>query len=83
MGLTAARIVSAAGFSVNFDNLRNLNGDSGILELLREDFGKLLDRGAFLVTSFQEGKGFTRHGYLDGKVFATQKSQNDRFLTMS
>lgn len=82
MGLTAARVVSAAGFSVNFQNLRDLNGDSGILELLREEFVKLLDRGAFFVTSFQEGKGFTRHGLLDGKVPATQPSQHKTFLTM-
>ena len=83
MGLTAARVVSAAGFSVNMDNLRDLNGDSGILELLREDFGKLLDHGAFLVTSFQEGKGITRHGSLDGKVLATQQSRNDTFLIIN
>lgn len=83
MGLSAARVVSAAEFSVNFQHLRDLSGDSGILELLREEFGKLFDRGAFLVTSFQEGKGFTRHGLLDGKVSAPQPSQNNTSLTMS
>lgn len=70
MGLTAARIVSAAGFSVNFNNLRDLSGDTGVLEVLREEFSKLMDNGAFTITSFQEGQGYTRHGLLDGKVQA-------------
>lgn len=56
---------------MNLNNLRALEGDSGVLELFREEFGKLLDHGAFFVTSFQEGKGFTRHALLNGKAPAT------------
>jgi hypothetical protein len=48
--------------------LRNLKPDGGHLEILREEFSKMLDERSFKVYSFQEGKGFKGVNLLSRKV---------------
>jgi hypothetical protein len=45
------------GFSTNDKLLRSLKGDSGDLEVLQEEFSKMLTDRAFRVCSFQENEG--------------------------
>jgi hypothetical protein len=68
MGLTASKIVSAAGFDVNDNNVRDLKSNSLNLEKLRESFSALLQDSQITITTFQEGEGFTRSGLLNGKA---------------
>lgn len=57
-GETASRFASALGFSVNTYNLRLLDKNSEVLQILRGDFRNHLDDGRFSVTSFQEELSF-------------------------
>ena len=85
MGLTAAKIASAGGMSVNTSILRDLDADTsntGVLELLREEFGKMMDDGLFFITSFQEGKGYKSHALLDGKVGFLQYECADALMNL-
>ncbi|KAH6887430.1 hypothetical protein B0T10DRAFT_538906 [Thelonectria olida] len=58
LGLTAQRLAKAMGFDTNDELLRNLKFDGSYLELLREEFSKMLDQHIFKVYTFQEGKGY-------------------------
>lgn len=57
--MIAHNIVSAVGFDANSKLLRELKEpDSEMLELLREDFSKMLKANSFNVHSFREGRGY-------------------------
>ena len=56
------------GFSTSDYNLRALRGNAEILEMLRDDFARMLGREAFYITSFQESMGYKGVKGLDGKV---------------
>lgn len=68
IGLIATKIASRSGFNVNDRNVRDLRGDTGMLLLLRQEFGKMLDAGKFLVSTFQEAQGISRFGPLSARV---------------
>lgn len=68
IGLTATKIVSVIGFNVHDANIRDLKGNSPLLEKLRESFNALLHEGTMQITTFQEGEGLTGSGFLKGKV---------------
>lgn len=68
LGLVAQRIAKAAGFDTNDKLLRSLKPDGVYLDLLREEFGKMLEARAFKVFSFQEGMGFKGTKALSRKV---------------
>jgi hypothetical protein len=57
VGITAQQIAKAIGFDANDALLRNLRPNGDYLELLREEFAKMLDGRTFKVYSFQEGQG--------------------------
>jgi hypothetical protein len=64
----AQNIAVAAGFDANDRVVRALRVDSSILELLREDFAKMLDGTKFDVFTFQEAKGLKGVQGLTDKV---------------
>jgi hypothetical protein len=70
-GLMAKNIVVAAGFDANDKNLQDLKVDSGTLEMLREEFAKILDdkRNRFRIYTFQEAQGLKGFRGLSGKVY--------------
>jgi hypothetical protein len=57
-GQIATRFCAALGFSTSDYNLRALQGNTEILEILRDEFARMLGKEAFYITSFQESKGF-------------------------
>ena len=74
-GLVAKNIVVAAGFDANDKNLQDLKVDSGTLEMLREEFAKILDdkRNKFRLYTFQEAQGLKGFPGLSGKVYLPSK----------
>ena len=56
--LILRNIAIASGFDASERILRDLNVDSGILEMLRDEFGKMLREEKFDIYTFQESKGF-------------------------
>jgi triacylglycerol esterase/lipase EstA (alpha/beta hydrolase family) len=67
-GVIAQNIAVAAGFDANDRIVRALRVDSSILELLREDFAKMLDENMFDVFTFQEANGLKGVQGLNDKV---------------
>ena len=67
-GNIARRVAAAVGFDTNDKLLRSLQVDSSELDLLREEFSKMLRSDAFKIHSFQEGKHLTNVPGLHGKV---------------
>lgn len=66
--ITLRGIASAIGFDASDKILRDLRADSGILELLRTDFGQMLREESFQVWSFVEGLGLKGAWGLNKKV---------------
>jgi hypothetical protein len=67
-GTIARNIAVASGFDASNRILRDLHVDSSILELLREDFAKMLNENKIDVFTFQEAKGLKGVQSLNGKV---------------
>jgi hypothetical protein len=67
-GLMVRKIAIAAGFDANDRIIRDLVPDSGTLEMLREEFSKMLAARAFKVYTFQEALGYRGVQGLQGKV---------------
>lgn len=67
-GVLARNIAVALGFDASDRILRDLRVDSGILDLLVEDFSKMLKEDKFNVYTFMESKGLKGIRGLDGKV---------------
>jgi hypothetical protein len=68
MAETASSIARIIGFDVNDKLIRNLRPQSETLELLREEFSKMLADGAFSVDSFQETQSQVQVPGFPGKV---------------
>lgn len=68
LGLTMTKIAKAAGFDVFDRNIRDLNGNSPVLTMIRQGFSQLLDSDKFEVSTFQESLGYKGTGLLNGKV---------------
>lgn len=62
------KIAKAAGFDVFDRNIRDLNGNSPVLTMIRQGFSQLLDSDKFEVSTFQESLGYKGTGLLNGKV---------------
>ena len=67
-GLIARNFAAVLGFSTTDYNLRALRGNTEILEILRDDFARMLAKEAFYITSFQESMGYKGVKGLDTKV---------------
>ena len=67
-GLIARNIAIASGFDASDRILRDLNVESGILELLRVEFGKMLREEKFDIYTFQKSMGLAGVRGLSGKV---------------
>ena len=67
-GIIVQSIVSAAGFDATDRILRDLKFDAGTLDILQEDFLKMVKKEQFEVFTFQEGKGLKGVRGLTGKV---------------
>ena len=67
-GQIARKFAAVLGFSTTDHNLQALKGNTEILEILRDDFARMLGKEAFYITSFQESKGFKGIRGLDAKV---------------
>jgi hypothetical protein len=65
--LIADRIARAVGFDTNNRNLKALNLQSDVLEILREDFRTLKKQDTFKVRIFQEAKGLSDLKPFDAK----------------
>jgi hypothetical protein len=68
LGLVAGHIAKLSGFDTSSELLRNLKPDGSHLEILREEFGIMLNERSFKITSFQEGKGYKGVNFLSAKV---------------
>jgi hypothetical protein len=68
LGLTMRNIAIATGLDANDRILRDLAPDSGTLEMLRQEFSKMLGVRAFKVYTFQEARGYKGIQGLQGKV---------------
>jgi hypothetical protein len=88
-GDIVASVVSAVGPSVYKEVLRGLKPDAEVLANINTDFNDLLNKSIppeqkIQIFSFQEGKGITSIGKLDGKVSLqqsfTQCTQNKELL---
>ena len=75
IGTTATKIATASGFDTNTEILRSLKPNAEILELLREDFERILHLKSFDFTSFQESIGYKNIPGLHGKVENNQSCQ--------
>jgi hypothetical protein len=58
LGLTMRNITIATGFNTNDYILYNLAPNSGTLEILRQEFSKILGVRAFKIYTFQEIQGY-------------------------
>ena len=67
-GQIARKFASALGFSTTQYNLQALQGNTEILETLRDEFARMLVSEAFHITSFQESYGLKGVKSLDAKV---------------
>lgn len=74
LGGALAHVVKATGHTLSTQVLSNLKHDSELLELLRKEFGKMLDADRFDVHSFYETKGLTFIRFGDKKVTASKLS---------
>ena len=75
-GQIATKFASALGFSSTQYNLQALQGNTEILEILRDEFIRMLDKEGFEITSFQESYGFKGVKGLDAKVHLPVSAQN-------
>lgn len=64
----ARKVAISAGVDANDFLLYDLKVDSQMLELLRDEFSKMLDEKDFHITSFQESRGLAGVQGLNGKV---------------
>lgn len=67
-GTLATNIVKVAGFDVSRKILRELEVDSGYLEILRDEFQKIVHERKILIHTFQESYGVKGIRGLNGKV---------------
>ncbi|KAJ9659574.1 hypothetical protein H2201_007323 [Coniosporium apollinis] len=67
-GIILRNIAAASGFDTNDRNLRDLKIDSPVLEILREEFSKMMKEEKFDVYTLMESKSFKGIGGLNGKV---------------
>lgn len=67
-GVILRNVAVASGFDASDRNLRDLKIDSPLLEILREDFSKMMKEETFDVYTLIEGKGFKGVQGLTGKV---------------
>ncbi|KAF5005542.1 hypothetical protein FDECE_8035 [Fusarium decemcellulare] len=77
LGLVAQRLVKVVGFDASDELLRNLKPDGSYIELLREEFSKMLEARSFKVYSFQEGMGYKGVQGLSRKVVDDASSSLD------
>ena len=73
-GIIARNVAVAAGFDANDRLLEDLRADSTMLDLLRDEFGKMLKEEQFRVYTFMEGKGLKGVQGLTGKVVGDESS---------
>ena len=73
-GIIARNIAVAAGFDANDRLLKDLRADSTMLDLLRDEFGKMLREEKFRVYTFSEGKGLKGVQGLTTKVVGDESS---------
>lgn len=64
----ATGIAKAAYFDTNTKNLQDLKVDSDYLELLREEFQRIVNDQKILIHTFQESQGFKGVRGLNRKV---------------
>lgn len=67
-GVMAQNIAKASGFDANAKVLRDLDVDSGTLDMLSEEFSKMLKAEKFQIFTFQEGMGYKGVQILNAKV---------------
>ena len=75
-GKIARKFASALGFSTTQYNLQALQGNTEILEILRDDFARMLGKEAFHITSFQESYGLKGVKGLNTKVHSPVSTGN-------
>ena len=73
-GIIARNIAVAVGFDANDRLLKDLRADSTMLDLLRDEFGKMLKEESFRVYTFTEGKGLKGVQGLTTKVVGDESS---------
>jgi len=68
LGDALVHAVNVLGHSASTQIINNLKHESEVLELLREEFRKMLDDNHFVVHSFYETKGLSFHRTMSEKV---------------
>lgn len=68
LGDALVHAVKVSGHSASTQIINNLKRESEVLELLREDFRRMLDEDRFVVHSFYETKGLSFHRAMSEKV---------------
>ena len=68
LGDALVHAVKVFGHSASAQIINNLKRESEILELLREDFRRMLDEERFVVHSFYETKGLSFNRMMNDKV---------------
>ncbi|KAF7552591.1 hypothetical protein G7Z17_g4200 [Cylindrodendrum hubeiense] len=76
-GKVAARFVNAFGLTVSKKNLELLTPNNALLEELRNDFTRRLDRDRLYITSYQEQKGFKNARGFDDQIVSPDASAID------